>query len=429
MRVEIDIDNANDAGENYLTWAPVHATVRVVEPDGDDPVDVVLGNQDTTQGGQLEFSIQREDARAPTLSLTLPADGSAVEFHVAGDYPHASSENRDAVLTVSAAQDEATLTTKPVMVRIRKNANGLTAAERERFTTALAKLNDAGAGLFGDFRAMHRDDDALDQAHSNPGFLSWHRAYLLDLERELQKKDASVSLPYWRFDEPAPNIFTEGFLGRTVPGSTGTVRFDATNLLQHWETDSQPGIVRRPLFNVATGTALNARDQAATLLLGGAAAVFDSGPGSATFDRMEGNPHGRAHTSFLGFIQDAAIAPRDPLFFLLHCNVDRLWALWQWFNDRFDGSQPNTYFFQGTAASPGAILIGHNLDDTLWPWDHDTTAPRPPIAPRTPFPTVPTAPGPGAAPTVGDMIDYHGLLNAPLYAGFAYDDVPYGVAP
>ena len=63
------------------------------------------------------------------------------------------------------------------------------------------------------------------QAHGAAGFLPWHRAYLLDLERELQAIDPSVALPYWRFDQPAPNLFTRDFLG--VSDALGTVQFSA----------------------------------------------------------------------------------------------------------------------------------------------------------------------------------------------------------
>ena len=119
--------------------------------------------------------------------------------------------------------------------------------------------------------------------------------------------------------------------------------FSPTNLLRFWQTDGGPGISRRPDFDAQT-QAPGVRDQAATLLMGGPRpnAMFDAGPASAAFDGMEGNPHGRAHTSFSGWIRSASTAPRDPLFFLLHCNVDRLWAVWQWFNDRFDGTQART---------------------------------------------------------------------------------------
>jgi tyrosinase len=430
VRTEIHIASEDADGKSYLAWAPVRATIKLVEPDTPDPVDVELANDDPAQGGQLVFGTARDQPLSSTLSLTLPADGSEVEFFVAGEFPKPSSEDGDAVVKASGGPATQVLGTKPVMVRVRKDANGLTAAERDRFTTALAKLNDQGAGVFKDYRAMHKERAALDQAHGAAGFLCWHRAYLLDLERELQKIDASVTLPYWRFDKPAPNLLTADFLGESDPSLLAPVTFSATNLLRFWVTDGQPGIRRRPLFDVQTQSAFVSGD-AMTLLLGGQRpnAFFDLGPNGTAFRGMEGNPHGRAHTSFEGLIHDPPTAPKDPLFFLLHCNVDRIWGQWQWFNDRFDGTKANTYFFRGIASDPGAALIGHNLRDTLWPWDDDRNPPRPANAPRTPFPDGPSAQGPGATPTIENMIDYQGFLDEAAYLGYGYDDVPFGIAP
>jgi len=68
---------------------------------------------------------------------------------------------------------------------------------------------------------MHKESLAPRQAHGRPGFLSWHRAYLLDLEPELQKINPSVTLPYWRFHDPGPNMFTADFIwGRPPSWST-----------------------------------------------------------------------------------------------------------------------------------------------------------------------------------------------------------------
>ena len=41
-----------------------------------------------------------------------------------------------------------------------------------------------------------------DQAHNAPAFLPWHRAFLLEFEREMQKIDPRVALPYWRIWNP-----------------------------------------------------------------------------------------------------------------------------------------------------------------------------------------------------------------------------------
>jgi tyrosinase len=435
MQIDLTIAHADPAGANYLTWAPVRATIGVSDDGGEAagatggvPVSVTVSNANPAVGGQLEFAAQRDQPRAPSLDLLLAPGGAPVDFWVAGVVGRPSSSDGDAVIRVAKTGEAQALASKPVMVRVRKDANTLSGAERDRFTTALATLNDSGAGLFRDFREMHRQTVALNQAHGAPGFLSWHRAYLLDLERELQLIDPSVALPYWRFDRPAPSVFTPEFMGQTGP--MGNISFSATNLLRQWRTDGAPGITRRPLFNVQNAGAFVSADSV-TLALGGQrpSAIFDDGTGSGGFDDMEGDPHGFAHTSFDGWIRRASTAPRDPLFFLLHCNVDRLWATWQWFNNRFDGTQPNTYFFRGSATSTPATDIGHNLLDDMWPWNNVTGFPRPANAPRTPFPSVPTATAPSAAPTVGEMIDYQGLLNGQSYMNFAYDDVPHGVAP
>lgn len=430
MRVEIAIANADAAGRNYLTWAPVRASLRLFDapPNGGEPVAVTIRNQNPQAGGQLEFALLRADPRTGVLDLKLPTDSSPVEFFVAGVLGRPSSADGDAVLQVSPAGTTQSLGTKAVMVRIRKNANNLTPDERNRFTTALAKLNNQGAGLFQSFREMHRERAALRQAHGRPGFLAWHRAYLLDLERELQRIDPSVALPYWRFDRPAPNLFTPDFMGRS--SSLGTAVFSATNLLAQWRTDGAPGITRTPLFDTQSQSAFVA-SQGATLVMGGPppTSIFDTGTNQGGFDEMEIDPHGNAHTSFDGWVMDPVTAPRDPVFFLLHCNVDRLWAGWQFLNGRFDGNSPDTYFFRGAADQPGATLIGHNLLDSMWPWNADTAPPRPPTAPRIPFPVVSTAPAPGPAPTVGEMIDYSGFRDAASDMNFAYDNIPFGVAP
>jgi tyrosinase len=290
------------------------------------------------------------------------------------------------------------------MVRIRKNANNLTAGERDRLVAAFAKLNNQGAGRFTDFRDMHTNVSSP-QAHGAPGFLPWHRAYLLDLERELQAIDPSVALPYWRFDQPSPNIFTQEFFGVSDP--VGTVSFSATNPLQFWRTDGVPGINRRPFFPTAAAPP-GVRTEAQTFALG---------INYPQFRTMEGNPHGSAHVSFGGFISSIGTAARDPLFFLLHCNVDRLWAKWQRANSRFNPAVAASY---DGAGHP----IGHNLPDTMWPWNGVTGAPRPPTAPGGAMAPSPCVSAPGPQPRVRDSLDYQGRINAVSRMGFDYDDVP-----
>lgn len=421
MRVDIQVSTTDPQNRTFMTWVPVKATARLADASGaSNPAHVTLQNGGVSNGGRLAFDTVRSDAGADHLDLDLPTDGTPVEFWVAGEFQHPSSDYGDAAIDVMASGTQ--VGRCEMMVRIRKNAVKLSAAERDRFLLALGKLNNAGQGVFQGFRDTHVTD-SLDEAHGFPGFPPWHRAYILDLERALQGIDSSVTLPYWRFDQTATALFDMAFLGMPPanPAQGDTIQFPHGHALEFWKTDTLDSIDRRPFFNIngPPPTQLlgrpNVITQAETMLLG---TRYDR------FRRMEGAPHGPAHTSFDGPINDPATAPKDPLFFLLHANVDRLWAFWQWFNKRTDSASSDSYSTAG--APPGRPgLIGHNLGDTLWPWNQSRTPPRPTFpVPRGPFPTSPITTRPGAQPTVRDMIDWQGVHGGdPL--GFDYDDVPF----
>jgi tyrosinase len=371
-------------------------------------VDVTLTSSSAATAGAIVFRKTATAASSASLSLQLPISGVSVPFFVLGRFGRPSIADQDVRIEVRAG---ATVIGQiAVMVRIRKNANTLTPAERDRFLSAFARLNNRGAGRFAVFRNMHTEA-GNPEAHRAPGFLPWHRAYLLDLERELQAIDASVALPYWRFDQPAPNLFNPNFIG--VSDATGTVSFAPTNPLQFWVTDGSPGIARSPKFNTRTERANDAAGNAVmsekqTLALGS---------GYAAFRAMEGDPHGVAHTSFGGSISSIPTAARDPLFFLLHANVDRLWAKWQRQFGRFDPAV-------SAAFDGNANRIGHNLGDTMWPWNGITGDPRPPTAPGGGLAASVAVSAPGRTPRVMDCLDYQGRINAASGMGFDYDDVP-----
>jgi tyrosinase len=265
------------------------------------------------------------------------------------------------------------------------------------------------------------------EAHGLSGFLPWHRVFVLELERMLQAIDPSVSLHYWRFDLPAPNMFSAAFMGVPPTGSS-VLQFDASNPLIAWQVVDAAefgggvltGVLRNPNYP-PTGTA-TLRDETATLLLGTTYAGFDN---------MEGNPHGDAHVQTGGFgnwLRNASISVRDPLFFFLHSNVDRLWAKWQWVNGLVDPTSAAAYTQQ---ADPGpASCPAHRsyVNGPLWPWS-GVTSPGDPCRPNQatsgPFRATVTIPSsPPQPPRPADVIEYRyagGLLGN----GFAYDDVPH----
>jgi tyrosinase len=414
--LELSVAGSSAPAGHYFTWAPVPCSLRVADPAGAaGPIAVLIRNGSTAAGGQLAFRAADTGAGVDELELELDPNGTPSSFQIVPAFGSPSVEDGDAGLAVVVAGDADPTLRASAMVRIRKNANTLTAGERDRFLAAFAILNDNGAGVFQDFRDMHVSMSDP-EAHGRAAFLPWHRAFLLDLERELQAIDPSVTIPYWRFDQPAPAVFSPDFMGRSTPGSQPDIA--PTNPLTTWATDGQPGIQRRARFVEQTEAAQGLpgfplRNQVDTLGLG---STYTS------FRAMEGSPHGAAHVSFDGNINAIHTAAKDPLFFMLHCNVDRLWALWQFLNQRYDQSDSAVYPSVGMS---GTDRIGHRLLDTMWPWNDDRNAPRPPTAPRTPLAASQVTQAPGAAPTVGDVIDYQGQVAAGNWLAFGYDDVPF----
>src|SRR5262249_32362115 len=78
-----------------------------------------------------------------------------------------------------------------------------------------------------------------DQAHRGPAFLTWHRAYLLQVERELQASFPDVALPYWACNQPNSKtmVFGETALGLNpgTPDQTVIPKFADGHPLEFWQ--------------------------------------------------------------------------------------------------------------------------------------------------------------------------------------------------
>ena len=90
---------------------------------------------------------------------------------------------------------------------------------------------------------------------------------------------------------------------------------------------------------------------------------------------------------------------------------------WQQQNNRFNPAVAASY-----DSNPGN-RIGHNLPDTMWPWNGITGGQRPPTAPGGTMAPSPSVSAPGPQPRVESNLDYRGTINAASRMGFDYDDV------
>lgn len=458
-RVEIEVGSVATL-DDYIAWSPLSCRIRWASGSAGSTLPVTLRNMAGTD--RLRFAANGLGGGATATSQTLPlilnGDGSWVSFYLAGNWtdplqgPVGSVSDKDAVMEVIDSISSL-LSRDAVMVRIRKNGNTLSPAERDRYLRALNRVDVTTSSVSGvqtdyiDLVKTHSRDNtgaggsqvSHRQAHGGSAFLPWHRAFVLHLERLLQAADPSVALPYWKFDAPAPNIFSADFMGSNSSVNMATLA-PGTNPIFNWTLlgeGTPTGIQRRTPYDGNTGNP-TVLGEGATLALGGPG--FDY----AGFKSMEGSAHNPAHStsgSGISWIAGSpAIATRDPLFFSLHCNVDRLWAKWQWVHGRYSITQVSVYDLQGSHASPGAGValpsvfpnrtLGQYADDTMWPWDNviggaaGTTAERPNIAILTPFPITVGALFPGAQPRVKDLIDYLMITNPAPAPGlaFGYDD-------
>ncbi len=223
-------------------------------------------------------------------------------------------------------------------------------------------------------------------AHVGPVFLPWHRMFLNRLEADLQRVviDPGFALPYWNWASDSASPMTSGLWNNAVMGPSGTGPDSIVSVGPFrstvWKvrvgynssgdvvTNLNRGLVRT--LGVEEST-LPTPNQVNTVL---GITTYDSSPwdgsSSVSFrNHLEGwsgpNLHNRVHV-FIGGDMMQTFSPNDPIFFLHHCNVDRIWAFWQI-------SHPSTYAPLTGAAS----LNGHRFNDTMFPLNSTDPITRP----------------------------------------------------
>ncbi|MES2791044.1 MAG: tyrosinase family protein [Planctomycetota bacterium] len=464
-RYVIAVRKTDDTKDDYVTWAPTPCQIRLENgTPGAADVTVTLTNDDaamTPDGGDVRFAetlMAGQTATLDTITLVLKQDGTPVDFLIAGSKASKltsttlANGGRDAVIEIhEGGATGPKLNETAVMVRVRKNFAKLNETERTEFLKALAALRDMHVlanDKFEPFVRVHKlaamgRAQGFDQAHMSSGFLPWHRAFLLLLEREMQKSHPHVALPYWLMDE-SPEHFTPSYLGNNYDPSTGLTQTEVilatSNPLYGWEIrfDSLGSLVRAADDHVRISN--DAHYRAGASLESGSSGVYRN------FRRLlEDDPHNIGHNNSGEWMAACVSSPADPLFWIFHCHHDHLWAHWQWTYKRFDAtgtSSPDHYFPDNAYSSADPVAtrksfpLGHHLKDKMWPWDetHGQQTMGDPYTtrPAETFSKFPKAqlnfiwPSEAVSPKTGDMIDYWGLTPNTLSHGFAYDDTPFG---
>ncbi len=125
MGVSVAFPRYDDQGRAFATWRPVEVKLAL-SPSEATPVDVMVSSRGLRTGERLQFANRLTHLGAPTLDVTVPADGSPVSVWVGGAYPDASLRFGDVSVEVRERTTGSLLATHPTMVRVRKDANVLT---------------------------------------------------------------------------------------------------------------------------------------------------------------------------------------------------------------------------------------------------------------------------------------------------------------
>lgn len=174
--------------------------------------------------------------------------------------------------------------------------------------------------------------------HATWFFLPWHRAYLAMFEQivgaTVQKLGgpADWALPYWNYSAP-PDAAT-GFNPRRLPAAfvaDKTSFADANPLRVAARDQGNDGAVflddRAVSLDCLLTPAFGSDPVGGDSGFGGPA----RGPnhmGDANQGQLEVVPHDQIHVEIGGLMGDPDTAALDPIFWLHHANIDRLWEVW-----------------------------------------------------------------------------------------------------
>ncbi len=251
--------------------------------------------------------------------------------------------------------------------------------------------------------------------HQSWYFIPWHRGYLLALEAQVRQAimqmggPATWALPYWNYLGPDDEYKIPPALNqKTLPdgspnplfvtaryGPLGDSNVFVVNQAIFENNPTDPHYSRGPVTNKCmsmlhyTGT-----DPRTDVGFGGLQTPFWHG-GTYPSGELESNPHNLVHVYVGGFadndtveglMSDPGTAGLDPVFYLHHANIDRLWAAWNqtnknpqefaWLNGPAQNGQ-NQFVMPMPGATTWTFTPGQmsSLDALDYTYDHLPTSP------------------------------------------------------
>ena len=212
--------------------------------------------------------------------------------------------------------------------------------------------------------------------HGTWYFLPWHRGYLLAFEANIRAQivklggPADWALPYWNYFNAGENALPPAFASPNWPGGVGNnplyvpQRYGPAN---NGSVFVPPASVNLKAMNDSKFTGVA---NGGSKGFGGADTGFSHS--ASTFGGLENQPHNMVHTmvggqqgQLPGLMSDPDTAGLDPIFWLHHANIDRLWEVW---NENptthVDPTDPN--WLNGPGTVGGGNFVMPMPDGTSW---------------------------------------------------------------
>ncbi len=308
----------------------------------------------------------------------------------------------------------------PFVNRVRPSVTSMTQDQKNRLIRAILLLKAAPSpwdprfSWYDNFVWWHRKALAcqVDQAHMRPAFLPWHRQYLFMFENALREvsHDDSVSVPFWDWTDPAARaaIFSPSFMGPNGDRQQDHAVLRGPFRKSRWVLnvrDAKQGDPLQYTFlsrNIGSWPGIRTLPTVAHVNAAMAMPYYDVAPYDVTSDvstsfrnhiegwrgfsgmrcskgimepvkRTNRTQTERLHNAVHLWVGGAAgptdddsggtmtlsTAPNDPVFWLHHANIDRLWSIW-------GARQAQGNAYAPLVATTG--MRGQAIDEVMWPW-------------------------------------------------------------
>jgi len=288
-----------------------------------------------------------------------------------GKTVYESKNTASGTITIGTASCECSysqLSSECAEFRTRNEWRSLSYCEQQNFINALVLIRTVnmtdGNNLYDLYITHHNDNSPKIIGKSE--FLPWHRAYLMRMENDIRSMGGNftcLTIPYWDWSLDYSNESLSPLyaaFGGLSEETCLVAPFD------NWYDPVTETCVYRRHSGWIKGIWAASTYPMYTPQSGVQLAVTVNSSYVFIFKFMVRNPHKSVHNYVGGALGSMSklSSPADPLFWLHHANVDRIWAMWQ---DCWDYDQPGMEYAQYADLS---LEQDAGVDDNLvsvWP--------------------------------------------------------------